>query len=134
MCFGCGVAFLLRPNAKHHLQANHTEAAAKPIPTAPRMRRSHFRMIASAPAPLAADLLEHDVACPPIAGSKPGNLPFSIAAEDNQAHRQCSGEGVPISVRQRDRSEATVPDDELPAFDAQVIERLELLAEITTHE
>src|SRR5207302_9911817 len=30
--------------------ANHAAAHVKPIPSAPRMRRSHFRMIASAPA------------------------------------------------------------------------------------
>src|SRR5215204_1404094 len=84
--------------------------------------------------PLTADVLEHDAACPPVAGLELGNVALRIAAEDDLAHRQRPGEGVPVGVRQRDRSEATVPDDQLPALDTQVVERLELLAEVATCE
>ena len=39
------------PNTQRGTQptANHAAAHVKPIPIAPRMRRSHFRMIASDP-------------------------------------------------------------------------------------
>src|SRR5688500_10146138 len=86
------------------------------------------------PPSLAADFVKHDAACPPVAGVKTGNTALRIPAEDDLGHRQCSGEGVSRGVRQRDRPETTVPDDELPALDTQVIECLQLLAEIAADE
>src|SRR5918994_41001 len=82
---------------------------------------------------LAGHFLKYDAACPPVAGFKPGDIALRIALENDLAHRQCSGEGVPIRVRQRG-CEAPVGDDQLSSFDTQVIEGLQLLAEIATCE
>src|SRR5262245_37728934 len=83
---------------------------------------------------LAADFVEHDAACPPVAGFKPGNIALRIAAEDDTADRQRGRKAVAIRLGQRDRSETTVPDDEFSALDTQVVECLQLLAEIATCE
>ena len=83
---------------------------------------------------LTADLVEDDAACPAVAGLETGNIPFLIATEDDLRYRQRSGEGVSVGMRQRDRSEATVVDDELSVFNAQVIEGLEFLAEESARE
>src|SRR5829696_6528706 len=87
-------------------------------PTAGGIRHHCIRPTARrGPRSLAGDFLEHDVACPPVAGFEPGDIALRIALEHDLAHWQCCGEGVPTRVRQRDRSETTVPDHEFPALD-----------------
>src|SRR5690606_34263886 len=67
------------------------------------------------------DLREQDAARPAVAGLEAGDVATVITAEYDLGHGQRPGERVAIRMRQPDRPEAPMADDEPAVLHAQVV-------------